>query len=73
MSVNAFYEERSGPKRGQKWEMKHQQSNPVYATRKKSIGPNGTDHKRVGKKTEATLLAGMIDEIFEAFDKPVSQ
>lgn len=40
---------------------------------KKSIGPNGTDQKRVGKKAEATLLAGMIDEIFEAFDKSVSQ
>lgn len=42
-------------------------SQPTSANRPKRKG-----QRRVGKKTEATPLAGMIDEISGVFDKPVS-
>ena len=62
MSVNAFYGESSRPNKRPNVGSEH-----IPVNRPKRKG-----QRRVGKKTEAIPLAGMIDEISGAFDKPVS-
>lgn len=73
MSANAFYGESSGPNKRPNMGSEipvgpfNTSSQPTSADRPKRKG-----QRRVGKKTEATPLAGMIDEISGAFDKPLS-
>lgn len=73
MSVNEFYGESSGPNKSPNMgsevpaESFNTSSQPTSANRPKRKG-----QRRVGKKTEATPLARMIDEISGVFDKPVS-
>lgn len=71
MSVNAFYGESSGPNKRPNMEGDILVE-PFSALSHISVDrPKRKGQKRVGKKTEATPLAGMIDETSGAFDKPV--
>lgn len=72
MSVNAFYGEISGPNKrpyleNDSWA--EQTNNPQQ---EKADRPKPKGQKKVGKKAEATPLAGLIDEISGAFEKLTS-
>lgn len=72
MSVNAFYGESSGPNKrpyleNDSWA--EQTNNPQQ---ERADRPKRKGQKWVGKKAEATPLAGLIDEISGAFEKPTA-